>query len=266
MQMPKIGLGTFRLKDQIVIDSVLAGLEVGYRHIDTAQIYENEAEVAQAIAQSGVSRNELYLTTKIWTANLSKTKLIDSLKISLDKLQTDQLDLTLIHWPSPNNAVAVAEYMEALALAKQQGLTREIGVSNFTVAHLQQAVDAVGAEQIANQQIELHPFLQSSKVVAFCQQHDIAITAYMPLAYGKVMHEPVLQHIASGHQATAAQVSLAWLLQRGFSVIPSSTQRSHLQSNLQAGKLLLSAAEMQVVAGLDKNERIVAPDFGPVWD
>src|SRR5689334_11203570 len=130
MKMPKIGLGTFRLKGQIVTDSVITGLELGYRHIDTAQIYDNEAEVGRAIKRSGVARNELYLTTKIWTDNFAKGKLIPSLKESLGKLQIDQLDLTLIHWPSPNDEVPLAEYMTALAEAKQQGLTRQIGVSN----------------------------------------------------------------------------------------------------------------------------------------
>jgi 2,5-diketo-D-gluconate reductase B len=156
--------------------------------------------------------------------------------------------------------------MEALALAKQQGLTREIGVSNFTLSYLQQAIDAIGAEAIAHQQIELHPFLQNHQVRAFCQQQGIAITAYMPLAYGKVMQNPVLQAIAASHQASPAQIALAWLLQQGISVIPSSTQRSNLMSNLTADELRLTAAEMQAIAALNKNERIVAPDFGPIWD
>lgn len=161
MTIPLLGLGTFRLKDQVVIDSVSQALELGYRAIDTAQIYGNEADVGHAIAASGVARNELFLTSKIWTENLGADKLIPSLKESLHKLGTDYLDLTLIHWPSPKGAVPVAEFMDALLEAKRQGLTRQIGVSNFTIALLRQAIEVVGAEQIATNQIELHPYLQN---------------------------------------------------------------------------------------------------------
>ena len=266
MKMPKIGLGTFRLKEQVVIDSVLNGLELGYRHIDTAQIYGNEAEVGRAIKESGVPRSELYITTKIWTSNFSGNKLITSLQESLEKLQIERLDMTLIHWPSPKDEVPVAEYMTALAKAQEQGLTQEIGVSNFTIAHLRQAIAAVGAGRITNQQIEIHPFLQNKRVVAFCQENQIPVTAYMPLAYGKVMHDPVLQKIAGNHATTPALISLAWLLQQGFTVIPSSTKREHLANNLKATDITLSDEEMSAIARLDINERIANPDFSPNWD
>lgn len=264
--IPAIGLGTFRLKDQQVIDSVTNGLEVGYRHIDTAQIYGNEAEVGQAIAASKVARKDLFVTTKIWTENLSKEKLIPSLRESLAKLQLDQVDLTLIHWPAPQDSITVAHYMEALASAKAMGLTRQIGVSNFTIAHLTQAIDAVSAANIAAQQIEIHPFLQNRKVVDFTRSHNIPITAYMPLAYGKVNTDPVLLEIAGKHNASAAQIALAWSLQQGFSTIPSSTRRANLESNLLAQKIVLSAADMEAIAALDRNERLANPDFAPHWD
>ncbi len=266
MQMPKIGLGTFRLKEQVVIDSVLNGLELGYRHIDTAQIYGNEAEVGRAIQESGIPRSELYITTKIWTSNFSGNKLITSLQESLEKLQIERLDMTLIHWPSPKDEVPVAEYMTALANAQEQGLTQEMGVSNFTIAHLRQAIAAVGAGRITNQQIEIHPFLQNKRVVAFCQEHQIPVTAYMPLAYGKVMHDPVLQKIGGKHATTPALISLAWLLQQGFTVIPSSTKREHLANNLKATDITLSDEEMSAISRLDINERIANPDFSPNWD
>lgn len=264
--IPALGLGTFRLKDQQVISSITNGLELGYRHIDTAQIYGNEAEVGQAIAASGVARPELFVTTKIWTENLSKDKLIPSLRESLAKLQMDQVDLTLIHWPAPNDSIAVAHYMEALAEAQAQGLTRLIGVSNFTIAHLQQAIDAVGAKQIATQQIEIHPFLQNRKVVEFTRSQGIHLTAYMPLAYGKVISDPTIIDIARTHQANPAQIALAWSLQQGFATIPSSTKRANLASNLAAKEIRLSDAEMDAIAKLDSNERIANPDFAPQWD
>lgn len=265
-QIPALGLGTFRLKDQQVIDSVRNGLEIGYRHIDTAQIYGNEAEVGQAIAESAVPRSELFVTTKIWVDNLGADKLIPSLEESLRKLRLDQVDLTLIHWPSPKDEIQVAEYMAALLEAKAAGLTALIGVSNFTNAHLQQAMEVVGADQIATHQVEVHPFLQNRKVVEFAKEHGIHLTAYMPLAYGKVMTDPVIQDIAARHAANPAQVALAWALQQGFAVIPSSTKRANLESNLGALQLTLSEQDMAAIAKLERGERLANPDFAPHWD
>lgn len=266
MSIPAFGLGTFRLKDQQVIDSVKHGLAAGYRHIDTAQIYGNEAEVGQAIAESGVPRSELFITTKIWTSNLTPDTLLPSLKESLAKLRTDAVDLTLIHWPSPNDQIAVADYLPLLLEAKRQGLTRQIGVSNFTIAHLQQAIAAVGAGEIATNQVEIHPFLQNRKLAQFASEAGIHLTAYMPLAYGKVMEDTLLQRIAANHGTTPAQVALAWLLQQGYAVIPSSTKRANLESNLAAQRLHLSAEEMSEIAALDRGERLANPDFAPQWD
>lgn len=264
--LPALGLGTFRLKDQQVIDSVRNGLDLGYRHIDTAQIYGNEAEVGQAIADSGVARDDLFVTTKIWTENLSRDKLLPSLKESLHKLRLDQVDLTLIHWPSPQDELPVADYLQALAEAKAQGLTRLIGISNFTIAHMEQAIAAVGAEAIATNQVEIHPFLQNRKVIDFARAKGIHLTAYMPLAYGKVMEDATLLEIAARHGVSAAQVALAWSLQQGFAVIPSSTRRENLAANLQAQRLTLSEAEMQAIAALDRGERLANPGFAPQWD
>ncbi|MEG7360369.1 2,5-didehydrogluconate reductase DkgB [Pseudomonas citronellolis] len=267
MSIPALGLGTFRLKDQVVIDSVSTALELGYRAIDTAQIYGNEAEVGQAVAASGVPRGELYLTTKIWTENLSRDRLIPSLEESLDKLKTDYVDLCLIHWPSPGGAVPVAEYMAALAEAKARGLAREIGVSNFTLALMQQAIDVVGAGEIATNQVELHPYLQNRKVAGFAERHGIRITSYMTLGYGKVLGDAVIGEIAQRHGATPAQVVLAWAMQLGYAVIPSSTQRANLASNLAARELRLSEADMAAIAALERNERITSPaSLAPAWD
>jgi 2,5-diketo-D-gluconate reductase B len=267
MSVPAFGLGTFRLKDQVVIDSVSNGLELGYRTVDTAQIYGNEAEVGQAIAQSGVPRDELYLTTKIWTENYAADKLIPSLKDSLAKLKTDYVDLTLIHWPSPGGQVPVAEFMGALLEAKKQGLTREIGVSNFTVALMKEAIAAVGADNIATNQIELHPYLQNRIVADFAKAQGIQITSYMTLAYGEVLKDPEIQRIARHHNATPAQVTLAWAMQLGYAVIPSSTKRENLASNLQALQLKLSVQDMAQIAGLDRGQRLTSPaSLAPEWD
>ncbi|MET0519894.1 MAG: 2,5-didehydrogluconate reductase DkgB [Burkholderiaceae bacterium] len=265
--IPQFGLGTFRLKDDAVIHSVKTGLELGYRAIDTAQIYGNEAAVGQAIAESGVPRRELFLTTKIWTENLGADKLVASLKDSLAKLRTAQVDLTLIHWPSPGGAVPVAEFMGALREAKTQGLTAQIGVSNFNIALMQEAIAAVGAAEIATHQIELHPYLQNRRAVDFAHGQGIAITSYMTLAYGKVLQDPVLLEIAQAHRATTAQVALAWAMQLGYAVIPSSTQRANLQGNLRAQDLTLNADEMDRIAALERGERLVDPEgLAPRWD
>ena len=265
--IPSFGQGTFRLQGQVVIDSVSNGLDLGYRLIDTAQIYGNEAEVGQAIAASGVARKDLFLTTKIWTENLAGDKLIPSLKDSLTKLRTDHVDLTLIHWPSPGNAVPVAEFMGALAEAKAQGLTRLIGVSNFSIALLREAIAAVGAQAIATHQIELHPYLQNRAVVDFAHTQGIHTTSYMTLAYGKVLGDPVVNAIAQAHGATPAQVVLAWALQSGYAVIPSSTKRDNLASNLKAQQLRLTANDMAQIAALDRGDRLVNPEgLAPAWD
>lgn len=265
--IPAIGLGTFRLQGQVVIDSVRTGLELGYRHIDTAQIYGNEADVGTAIAESGQNRDELFVTTKIWTENLAGDKLIPSLRESLAKLRLEQVDLTLIHWPSPQDAIPVAEYMQALLEAKRAGLTRHIGISNFTVRHMREAIDAVGAQEIATNQVEIHPYLQNRDVVRLAREHGTHLTAYMPLAYGKVMTEPAIVRIAERHDATPAQVALAWSLQQGFAVIPSSTQRANLAANLGAARITLSEEDMAAIAALEANGRIANPEgIAPAWD
>jgi 2,5-diketo-D-gluconate reductase B len=267
MHIPSFGLGTFRLQGQVVIDSVRNGLEVGYRHIDTAQIYGNEAEVGQALAESGVARDELFVTTKVWTESLAAGKLIPSLKESLRTLRLEQLDLALIHWPSPGDAVPVADYMGELALACEQGLTKLIGVSNFTVRHMEEAIAAVGAAQIATNQVEIHPFLQNRKVVDFARRHGIHLTAYMPLAYGKVTQDPVIASIADRHGVTPAQIALAWSLQQGYAVIPSSTKRANLEANLAAQRVTLNEEELAAIAALDRGDRIANPEgLAPAWD
>lgn len=266
MGIPTIGLGTYRLKGQDVIDSVSQALELGYRHIDTAQIYDNEQDVGRAIAGSGVARDELFVTTKIWITNLAPRKLIPSLQESLRKLDLERVDMTLIHWPSPEDKVPMEEYLPMLLEAREQGLTRHIGVSNFTIEHLGKAIDLVGAGNIATNQVEIHPFMHNRKVAEFARQQGVQLTAYMPLAVGKVMQDPVLRAIGQAHDATPAQVTLAWLLQLGYVVIPSSTRREHQEDNLRAAQLQLSQEDVAAISALERNERIADPDFAPTWD
>ncbi|HAB43723.1 MAG TPA: 2,5-didehydrogluconate reductase DkgB [Acinetobacter sp.] len=265
--VPQFGVGTFRLSGQTVIDSVKTALEAGYRAIDTAQIYANEAEVGQAIAESQVNRNELFITTKIWTDHYAPDKLIPSLKESLHKLRTDAVNLTLIHWPAPRLGVQIPELMQTLLEAKQQGLTEHIGVSNFNIELTHQAIDTIGLEHIATNQIELSPYLQNQRLVNFLQAKNIDVTSYMTLTYGKVLNDPVLQGIATQHQASTAQIALAWALQKGFAVIPSSTKREHLLANLAAQEIQLTQEEMALISTLERNGREVDPEqLAPIWD
>jgi 2,5-diketo-D-gluconate reductase B len=257
--IPSFGVGTFRLTGQAVIDAVRTALELGYRAVDTAQIYGNEADVGQAVAGSGVPRADLFLTTKIWTDNFAKDKLVPSLRASLDKLQTDYVDLALIHWPAPGNGVALPAFMEALADAKSLGLTRRIGISNFNIALTREAIDVVGKGEIATNQIELSPYLQNRTLAAYLAEQGIAVTSYMTLAYGKVLNDPVLADIAAKHGATVAQVALAWALRLGYAVIPSSTKRANLASNLLARDLMLDADDMARIAALERGGREVDP-------
>lgn len=267
MSLPSFGLGTFRLKGQTVIDSVRDALDVGYRAIDTAQIYENEADIGQALADSGVSRGDLFLTTKIWTDNLSRDRLIPSLRESLRRLRVDHVDLTLIHWPSPKGAVPLRESLDALREAQAEGLTKQFGVSNFTIDLLKQSIELAGAANIATNQVEVHPYLQNRKLAAYAKEQGVHLTSYMTLAYGKVLKDPVIEDIARRHGATPAQVALAWALRQGYAVIPSSTQRANLASNLQAQKLELGEEDMARIATLDRGERLANPaSLAPAWD
>lgn len=264
--IPNPGLGTFRLTGKALSDAVTQALELGYRHIDTAQIYDNEAEIGALLQQSSCRRDELFLTTKIWLDNLSQERFIASVRDSLTKLQTDHVDLLLIHWPASADGVPMRDYLTALKEAKSLGLTRHIGVSNFTKAQLQQAIEILGDGELITNQIETHPYLQNRSLVDFCQANSIEVTGFMPLAVGKVMTDPTLMTLAEKYQLSVAQLVLAWLKQGGIKVIPSSTKRSHLADNLATPDITISDEDLSLIQQLDNNERIANPDFAPDWD
>lgn len=264
--LPAIGLGTFRLHGQEVKDSVKSALDLGYRHIDTAQFYDNEEAVGEAIRESGIPRHELFITTKVWHDFLDGNKTIESLKDSLRKLGTDYVDLALIHWPSPGNEVPMDHYIGKLNEARELGLTKHIGISNFTIAQVDEALSVPGGTHIVTNQIEVHPYLQNKKLVKHCQDKGLQVTGYMPLAVGKVMKDPVLEEIGRAHGVTAAQIALAWVAQQNIVVIPSSTKPAHQKANLAALDIHLSEEEMEKINALDAGERIANPDFAPDWD
>ncbi|ATJ82112.1 2,5-didehydrogluconate reductase DkgB [Halomonas beimenensis] len=264
--IPNPGFGTYRLNGDTLRQSLRTALEAGYRHIDTAQVYGNETEVGQALAESAVPREEVFLTTKVWHDRLVPGDLERSVEESLARLGTDYLDLLLIHWPSPHDQVAMADYLPALQAVQRAGLTRHIGVSNFTRAHLDRALDILGEGALLTNQVEVHPFLQNRALIDKCRAHGIVVSAYMPLAVGKVMRDETLSRIAAAHGVGPAQVALAWLKARGIVTFPSSTRDAHIRANLAAFELTLGEEDLRRIAALDRGERLADPDFGIDWD
>lgn len=265
-KIPSLGVGTFRLKDEEAYNSVTMALEVGFRHIDTAQIYGNEEAVGRAIKDSAVAREDLYVTTKVWNDKLNKASFVDSVKESLSKLQLDYVDLLLIHWPSPENGESMEEYLGELLKVKTLGLTKEIGISNFTVAQVEQAVGILGQGVIATNQVEVHPYLTNDKVRAVCDKHGIIVTGYMPFVVGKVLKDDTIVAIAEKHGVSAAEVVVAWELANGLVTIPSSTKRKNLETNFKALELTLDAEDIAKIDALDCGDRQATPDFAPEWD
>nr|WP_136252766.1 2,5-didehydrogluconate reductase DkgB [Ningiella ruwaisensis] len=266
LSLPSSGFGTFRLKGDQAYKATQDALDVGFRHIDTAQIYENEDKVGQAIQDSDIPRDEIFLTTKVWFDNFKKEKFIDSVQDSLDHLKVSSVDLLLIHWPSPENEVPMTEYLEQLARCKQEGFTKNIGVSNFTKGHIDKAIEILGERQILTNQIEVHPLFNNHELVQYCQKQNILITAYMPLAVGKVMENKVLKELAEQKNTSPASIALAWLNMKLMISIPSSTNKAHMADNLAAKNIVLTDAEIARIDNIDHQDRIVDPDFAPKWD
>ncbi|HET6469559.1 MAG TPA: 2,5-didehydrogluconate reductase DkgB [Geminicoccaceae bacterium] len=264
--IPRLGLGTYGRTGEAGEASILDALELGYRHLDTAQTYDTEAAVGRAVERSGIARDEIFITTKVGDINLGHDRFMPSLRESLDNLRVDRIDLTLIHWPSAKDAVPFRDYMQALARAQADGMTRLIGVSNFPIALLRKAEDLLGPGAIVNNQVELHPYFQNRKLRGWCREHGVSVTAYMPLAKGRVASDPVLQRLAARHGATPAQVALAFLLQQDIIVIPASSSRENLRANLAALALSLPPADMAEIEALDRGERMIDPEKAPVWD
>lgn len=264
--MPRLGFGTYGRWKAEGIEAILCALETGYRHLDTAQTYDTETEVGTALGQSGLSRAEIFLTTKISTDNYAEGRLIPSLETSLSHLGVDQVDLTLLHWPSPNGAQPLAAYLEPLLEAQNRGLTKYIGVSNFTIALLDQARSIAGEGRIATNQVELNPFIQNKKLAQYCADHGIMVTCYQPIAHGRLGDDPVLVDTASRYDASPEQLALAFELAKGYAAIPTSGKRERIASNFAAQHLKLLPEDIALIETRDRNLRAIAPDWGPDWD
>jgi 2,5-diketo-D-gluconate reductase B len=262
--IPMLGLGTMTLKGAACADIVHTALRLGYRHLDTAQMYGNEHEVGQGVAASGVKREDVFLVTKVWHDRLKPGHLERSVDESLAKLGVAAVDLLLIHWP--NSAVPLADTLGALARVKRDGRARHIGVANFTVALIDEAA-ALATEPLVCNQIEAHPYLDRSRVIAACRRHGIAVTAYCPLARGKVPNDPVLARIGSAHGKSATQVALRYLVECGLAMIPRTGREERLKENLAIFDFALSKNEMAEVAALNRPDgRVVNPPHAPHWD
>lgn len=264
--IPQLGYGTWQRRGRECIDRVRDALDIGYRHIDTARMYENETEVGEGIRASGVPRDQVFLTTKVWYTSLAQGQVRASAEGSLERLGTDYVDLLLIHWPSPDDTIPVAQYMTELAEVKSDGLARHIGVSNFTRRHIDEAAAAIGADQIATNQVELNVFFPNREITEHCRAFDIPMTAYIPLAKGDVGSDDVLTDIAEAHGATPAQIAIAYLLAEGHIAIPSTSKRDRLVENLGAGRITLTSDEIDSLRGLGTGTRRVSPEWAPAWD
>ncbi|MDX5482304.1 MAG: aldo/keto reductase [Hymenobacteraceae bacterium] len=262
--IPGLGFGTFQLHGDTAYKMVRAALAAGYRHIDTAQNYNNESEVGRAIQDSGVPRSEIFLTTKVWFENLPQEKFMPSVEESLRKLQVEQVDLLLIHWPNPE--VPVEEYIGELMKAQEKGYTKHIGVSNHTTKLLD-SVLATGADIITNQ-VEYHPLLNQDKLHSYMRGHGISLTAYSPIAQGKVMGNETLKTIADRYGKNEVQVTLRWMMQQDqVLAIPRSSKEEHMKSNFNIFDFELTQEEMQQIDQLKQhNTRVVNPPFAPDWD
>lgn len=263
--MPAIGYGTMLLPMRPV-ELVAHAIATGYRHIDTARKYGTEERVGEGIRASGIARGELFVTTKVTEENAREIDFLRSVEISLKALGLDYVDLLLVHWPQPK--VPFAETLGALAKAKRSGFTRHIGVSNFTVAMLDEAV-SVCPEPLVTNQIEYHAYLPQGRMIAALKKHGMILTAYCPLARGELLNDPVIVEIAATHGKSPAQISLRWLVQQPMvAAVPRALEEAHTEDNLDVFDFTLSDGEMQKLFALRSRKLRIAdpPERAPKWD
>jgi len=264
IDMPLLGYGTFPLRDDEATACTQTALALGYRHLDTAQMYANETEVGRAMAQSGLDRDAIFLTTKVHPDNYDDASFAPSVRKSLDQLAVDQVDLLLLHWP--HASLAMEAVLDRLVAALESGQTRQIGVSNFNPDDLARAQAHAGG-RIACNQIELHPFLDQRPTIEASTRLGIQLVAYCPVARGRVLDDPTLQTIATAHGNTPAQIAIAWLVQQGIAAIPMSRNRERAQANLDSQTIRLSDDEMQRInaIGHADGKMINPPGLTPTW-
>jgi 2,5-diketo-D-gluconate reductase B len=265
-RIPILGLGTWDLRGRICARAVEQALRLGYRHIDTAEMYDNEREVGEGLRASGVKRSDVFITTKIWPSHFAPRELDRAARESLARLRLSEVDLLLLHWPNPQ--IPLAETLGALCKVKRDGLAHHIGVSNFSGSLLDEAVQS-SSEPLVCDQFECHPFLDQSKLIAACRRQATAVVAYSPIAKGRAGDDETLSRIGAIHKKTAAQVCLRFLVQQNIVVIPRTSKVERLAENAAIFDFALSAPEMASIAALaHRDGRLVNFSFSgrPSWD
>ncbi len=264
IEVPEIGLGTYKLHDRECTQIVRQALDMGYRHIDTAQSYKNSQGIGEAIQTSLISREDIFLTTKIWHTNLQPDDVLQSTEDTLRELDTPYVDLLLIHWP--NKRVDLRKTIEAMLVLRDQGKAMNIGVSNFPLSMLKRVKEEIRAP-IFCEQVEFHPFIDQLDILDYSIENEIMLSAYCPIARGEVMEQKDLQQIGEKYNKTPAQVALRWLIeQENVVAIPKSSSKEHLQENIDIYDFELTDNEFEQIDLIQKNERIVNPSFAPDWD
>ncbi|QDX41865.1 aldo/keto reductase [Salarchaeum sp. JOR-1] len=261
--MPALGIGTWQNEDpEQCAQSVQTALDMGYRHVDTAQIYGNEDAVGDGIERADVDRDDVFLATKIWTSELSHDDVLESFEESLDKLGTDYVDLLYVHWPA--NEYDAEDTLSAFDELYDEGKIERVGVSNFEPRHLDEARDVLDAPLFANQ-VEFHPFLPQTELREYTEAHDVELVGYSPLARGAVFDDDTIAEVAETHDASAAQVALAWAREKGVTAIPKATSEEHIRDNWESLGVDLDPEDVEKIDGIDRREREVDPDFAP-WN
>ncbi len=260
-EMPMLGLGTWENTDHAQCrQSVRQALEMGYRHIDTAQIYRNERAVGEGIETASVSREDIFLATKIWITNLDGDTVVESTEESLARLDTDYVDLLYVHWPA--GEYDPAETLAAFERLHDRGAVDRVGVSNFEPDHVDRATETLGVPVFTNQ-VEIHPFLQQRQLRTHAEETGVELVAYSPLARGAVLSDQTLGAIAEKHGASEAQVALAWLREHGITAIPKATSETHIRDNWESLSLSLDERDVERIDAIDRQSRQVHPDFAP---
>lgn len=263
-KMPVLGFGTFQSQGDTCRNAVKTALDIGYRHVDTANMYENESAVGQGIKDSGVPRDELFITSKLKMHHLDPDGVRASCENSLRELDIEYLNLLLIHWPE--ESVPLADTLGAMAELKKEGKIRHLGVSNFTVDWLTRAIAAVD-EPIFCNQIEYHPFLSQESISGLCREKGIGVTAYSPLARGQAVTDDRLKAIGRTYNKSAAQVALRWILQQpGTIAIPKGTSAEHIRANFDIFDFELEPNDIITINAIEKDRRLINPEWGPRWD
>ena len=264
LDIPEIGLGTYKLHDRECTNVVRTALDIGYRHIDTAQMYKNEREIGEAMRISNVDREDIFLSTKIWHTNLEADDVLQTTEENLRQLDTPYVDLLMIHWP--NDQYDLRATIESMLVLRDQGKAMNIGVSNFPLPLLKKANDEIRAPIFCNQ-VEFHPFIDQLDLLDYAIENDIMLTAYAPLAKGKVNESMELQEIAENYDKSAAQVTLRWLIeQENVVAIPKASSREHLEENFDIFDFYLEDEDFDRIDQLDKSQRLVNPSFAPNWE